>query len=979
MTSNHTRKWLLAGTILTTLAIGLPVMAQDTTPAQTTQDTTTTNTTTPTDAAPASDTTEVVVTGSRIRKNEFTSAAPVQVITAEKSSLSGMISATQVLQTSSIANGSGQINSTFTGYVVDGGDGINTLSLRGLGAQRSLVLLNGRRMPPAGISGTVGAVDLGFIPQSMVQRYEILKDGASSIYGSDAVAGVVNIITVKNFDGVRLSAEGRKSEQDGGDQYSVNGMWGKTFDRGNVLVSADYFEQKPLTLAQRKDLACPQLYRYKPDGSRADSIDPATGTYKCYSSTGVFQGDLFDNITGDIFFYKPGSNDPNGFPNYVYYDGTNAALEDDNPKEALNTTAISPSQRASLFLQGNYRPEFLNGGELYTEVMLAERKSSQTQWGELFPYYSNLSSVNPLPDQIGYGPHEIYAQPVVLHPFNSKQKVDLGRFLGGVRGDLGKWQYDAYLSYSKSEGYYDNQVMYADRVNWGTGFDQNNFVNIPECGAGAPAGCVPLNLFTQDAWQNGKLTPAEEAYYFTWDHGKTDYEQTIAEATLTGDLLQLPAGALGAAFGISIRQDKIDDLPGELSRTGNSYNRSSSGETKGSDTLSEVFGELEAPIIRGKPFFEDLTLNLSGRYSDYKSVGAASTYKVGFNWAVDNILRLRGTAGTSYRGPALYELYLNDQTGYYSQLAVDPCIRYDQKDSNGNYKVNDTVRANCAADGISGTYTGNGPSALTVTGGGSYLEPETSYATTIGFVLTPPSTGFKFAMDWWKIKISNQISANGPAVVGACYNSVDFRSKPGFCDDFTRDPTTHFITFIDGSYRNIPTESEAGIDFTANYEHEFNFGRLSSDWQFSYYKYHKSQDYPGATVYDYQGTIGDQSWAGDVQTRFQHKDWTATWTVNYVGSASNLGFQGETGVTASGNTYVASVPPFVTHDLTLRYNAKTYEITAGVTNILNKTSPIIGSGVYAGSAGRLGNGPFSSQYFEGILGRQFYLRVSKDF
>ncbi|MEI9904256.1 MAG: hypothetical protein WDN06_09930 [Asticcacaulis sp.] len=116
-----------------------------------------------------------------------------------------------------------------------------------------------------------------------------------------------------------------------------------------------------------------------------------------------------------------------------------------------------------------------------------------------------------------------------------------------------------------------------------------------------------------------------------------------------------------------------------------------------------------------------------------------------------------------------------------------------------------------------------------------------------------------------------------------------------------------------------------------------------------------------------------------MQTRFRHKDWTATWTYNYVGDASNIGFQGETGVTSSGNTYTASVPPFITHDLTLRYSAKTYEVIVGVDNVFNKFSPIIGSGVYSGSAGRLGNGPFSSQYFQGIIGREFFLHVSKDF
>jgi iron complex outermembrane receptor protein len=976
--TNTTRKWLLTGTILTTLAVGVPAMAQDTTSA-------TAPAATPTapEAAPADTSTEIVVTGSRIRKSEFNSAAPVQVITAEKSSMSGMIDAAQILQSSSIASGSGQINNTFTGYIVDGGDGINTLSLRGLGAQRTLVLINGRRMPPAGVGGTVGPVDLNFIPQSMVSRYEILKDGASSIYGSDAVAGVVNIITTKNYDGFHMEASGLKSEKDGADSYTASAMYGKTFDKGGILISGEYYEQKELTYRDRKGLACPQLLRTSTaDGSRADRIDPRTGNYKCYNASGVWGGAVIDPFDPyGYYFYAPG-NTSGPLNDYVKYDGTGATSvwEDDNPDAALDTTAVSPVKRASLFAQGQWRPDWLNGAELYTELMFGERKSSQRGWAQLFPYYSGYSSVNPLAinnigDNGGW-----YAQPVTIFESDSSQKVDLGRFLGGVRGTLSSWNWDTYVSYSKSHGTYDNTAIYADRVNWGTGLDQNTFEVVDECGAGAPAGCVPLNLFTPEAQTTGKLTQAEYDYYFTVDHGQTDYTQLTAEATATGDIMQLPAGALAGAFGISFRKDEINDVPGELSRTGNSYNRTSSGITKGSDQLKEIYGELEVPVIRGKFLFEDLTLSLSGRYSDYDSVGSATTYKAGFSWAVDNIFRIRGTAGTSFRAPALYELYLNNQTGYLSQLSVDPCINYGQIGADGEYTHNATIRANCAADGISPTYSGVGSSAVITTGGGLDLKPETSYATTLGFVLTPPDTGFKFAMDIWKTKISDQITSNGGAVVGACYGSVQFRSQPGFCDLFTRNPTTHSVLTIDGSYRNIPTEETAGIDFTASYEHEFNFGKLSSDAQFSWYKYYKSQQYEGAVIDDYVGKIGNPSWVGDVQTKFTHKDWQVAWTFNYTGAASNLGWYGETGGNSAGTyTYVASVPPFVTHDLEVRYRGKSFEVIAGINNLFDKYAPEIGSGLYSGSASRLGNYPFSSQYLTGIIGRQFYLSVSKDF
>lgn len=1007
MTIHSTRTWLLAGTILTTLAVALPAFAQDNTATQT-QDTTTTQTTPTTDttAQSSSDTTEVVVTGSRIRHTEFNSPDPVQIITSEKSSLSGMISATEILQSSSIAKSSGQINNTFTGYVVDGGAGINTISLRGLGAQRTLVLINGRRMPPAGVGGTVGPVDLSFIPQSLVSRYDILKDGASSIYGSDAVAGVINIITEKNFDGLMLSADSRISEHSGGDSYDANLLWGKTFDKGSALVSVDYAEQRALRYKDRPEFACGQDYYYAADGSRGDIVDPRTGESKCFGPGGV---------SGYIGTYRlNGAYNGSRVPTQ---DGTGVAGEnvpgfvfipyqarEFNDKESLNDTVVSPAKRFSVFAQGNYHPTWLNGGEVYTELMYGQRKSEQDATRQLFPYILPYLDINPFNSALGG--QGLILNPITIAPFDSSQTVDYYRGVFGARGGWGSWNWDAYVQASKSHGVYTTDVIPLDRLNASTGTDQNTLdftyyddtgnPTLETCGTGAPAGCVPYNIITYDGIVNNNYGALAD-YLFQQDRGKTDYNQIIAEATLTGDLAQLPAGALGAAFGITLRHDELDDRPGQYSSTGNSWGLITAGRTKGSDNLAEAFGELEVPVIRGKQFFEDLTLNLSGRYSNYKSVGSAWTYKVGADWALDNKVRLRGTYGTSFRAPALYELYLNDQTSFLSQLQVDPCINYGVPSEDGTLHTNATIRANCAADGLPADYSGNGSSAEIHTGGGTYLKPEQSEAATFGIVITPPNTGFKLAIDFWRIKIADQISSSSAGIVGACYGSEQFRSQPGFCDLFYRelDPTkTNFgqIVTIDANYRNIPTEAAKGIDFTANYEHEFNLGKLTMDGQFSYVKSHKSQIFPGAVVDDFAGLIGDPHWVGDLQTRFRHEDWTFTWTANYTGNSSNIGYYGETG---SGNiydgslsagigypdavTYAASTKPWVTHDLTVRYQAKTWTVIAGVVNIADKKAPTLGSGLYPGSAGRLGSAAFSSQYYSGYIGRQFYLHVDKSF
>ena len=224
---------------------------------------------------------EVVVVGSRLRRDNYNSASPVQVVTREDATLAGFASTTEVLQSTAITQGTSQINNAYGGYVTNGGPGANTLSLRGLGTTRTLVLLNGRRVAPAGSRGSVGSADLNVLPSAMIERIEVLKDGASSLYGSDAVAGVVNIVTRNDLDGVTVEGQfNAPMDADGAGQqkrYSIVG--GTHGDRWNLSGSAEYYQRDELTLGDRDFTRCP-TDNYL-DGS--DYIDPLTGKSKCYS------------------------------------------------------------------------------------------------------------------------------------------------------------------------------------------------------------------------------------------------------------------------------------------------------------------------------------------------------------------------------------------------------------------------------------------------------------------------------------------------------------------------------------------------------------------------------------------------------------------------------------------------------------------------------------------------------------------------
>ncbi len=247
---------------------------------------------------------KLTVTGSRIERDTFNSTSPILVITRDETMMSGFNSTTAALQGTGVTAGGSQINNAFGGFVTDGGPGANTISLRGLGATRTLVLLNGRRVAPAGTRGSVGSADLNIFPTAVVDRIEVLKDGASSIYGSDAVAGVINVITKKNIKGVTLEAQYNYPEDGGGEETRASATFGFVGDKGYFSGSLEVYDRKELTWGDRDWLKCQTDYRRTVTNGvpgawgSADFIDPRTGQPKCYTITGTGNNGVTINTLG---------------------------------------------------------------------------------------------------------------------------------------------------------------------------------------------------------------------------------------------------------------------------------------------------------------------------------------------------------------------------------------------------------------------------------------------------------------------------------------------------------------------------------------------------------------------------------------------------------------------------------------------------------------------------------------------------------
>lgn len=961
----------------------------------------------------------IKVTGSLLRRSEFNSASPIQVLTSEVASLAGLVDTAEILQGSTIAAGSVQINSEFGGFVIDGGLGTNTLSLRGLGSQRTLLLFNGRRLGPSGTQGAVSAVDLSVIPSSIVLRQEILKDGASTIYGSDAVAGVVNVITRTEIDDPEWGGSVSVPFESGGEVYQTWGALGKTFDRGFVTLSAEYSRSEALKRRDRDYLRCPESYVFDAEtGERYDGIErnPRTsgqGEFKClntfYETIVTSSGRRFiadDNAAGqagDEYFDGFRARGQDGFytQNGIPIGGNEQRTTGPRP-EAQDV--LPEEETLSIYLTGEYNAGFTN---LYGELLYNNRQTSREAYRQLFPvgvnplvYGGDVPGVTDafLATSAGGGTGEFgtftWAQPVLLIPYDSQADVDYYYGVVGAEGNFSPnagffsdWSYDAHLSHSRSEGTYSSLTVDARNV-MDAADPRTDIAHTLDASTGnvictrisTGESCPAINYYSARI-HAGEWTQEEYDFLFATDVGETVYTQTNFRAIITGDAFELPAGTVGMALGYEYRASEIDDQPGELSVSGNQWGLASAVNTQGEDSLHEAFIETEFPILAGAPLAEELTLNVSGRYFDYKLYDADTIYKVGLNWQINPAIRLRATNGTTFRAPGLFELYLGDAQSFASQTTIDPCIEWGES-------TNQYLRTNCAAAGVPDDYLGAGSSAQLVTSGGAgQLEPETAESTTFGLIFTPSDINLSVALDYFDVTIENQVaSLSAGAILGGCYGAEVFPNS--FCDLFDRDmdpsSTTYLnITQVRPQYININSQTTSGLDITVRYEHEFDFGELIWDFRST----HTFEDVidtfagsDGFEIDDFNGTIGNADFVAESQFRLTRGDWTYSWATQFYSRQSRQDWVGDNlyeYVGDEGTRLVYDkihVEPVFIHTPSVRYSGADWELVVGVRNLFGEEPSAVSNGVgtRVGNAALFANG-------QDLRGRRAFMRFNKAF
>ena len=983
----------------------------------------------------------VRVTGSRL-SSEYTSVAPVDIISADKASLAGISDVASLLQTATVAAGSPQVTAaTSAAFVQNGGIGTETISLRGLGASRTLTLINGRRAGKAGTRGGVSAFDLNAIPLSAVQNIEVLKDGASSVYGSDAVAGVVNIIT-KSGDTSEIDFFYSGPEEGGGEELRASGAWGKDFSRGNVLLTFDYNKQEELAQGDRDYFNCGEDYVFDPEtGERADLINPATGKYKCTDALWGHQWvyDYLDpnyasrpwqrqnsllqyDYDGTLAQYLPafgpsgaGIIAPPGWyavglgelllpgadpdPYYGPTAGLSEALVSADHPFQDEATLVPESERITLFGTGTF--ELTSSAELYGEFLLNRRETKVNGYRQFWSYqylygydYGAGFAVggDPVALANGWG----VQQPDVLtgagltsyfglsgtgatNHSDDQVTVNYVNLVGGARGNfdgaLTDWNYDVFLQFSQSDGDYTSDVIYDDAI---TPYEFRNSLCEGTVTPVRGVPCVDVNWYNPDLL-NGELPANEREFLFGTATGNTIYEQAQIEAFVDGPLFELPAGTVEAGFGFNRTRERINDVPAEVFQVGNAWGSSSAGITRGSKTSTALFGELAIPLLKDKPLVEALDLSLSARWTDVDVYGDGTTYKVGLGWQVTPSLKARATYGTSFRAPALYELYLDAQTSFAGQRTIDPCVNYVNAFADGD--ISERRFNNCAADLPPGLVPGGGGGSATVSASGNAgeLDAETSDALNIGLIWVPTFANFRASIDYYEIEVSDQITQLGAAnILLGCYESDNFATDP-LCDLFTRNDTNYLIDTVTNNFINVATQTNKGVDMQAEYSHDFAFGSMTLEGQATYQMEDELVLFASSDPIDSNGEAGDPEWVGEASVTFERGPWSAYWGVNYIGDTSNIDSYGGNTGTSLGNPirFKLKTEQVIYHSASLtRELPNGFQVRVGVANVFDEAPPSVTT-LNLGEYSTVGTSAFYSQY--DWFGRRFFMNINKKF
>ncbi len=961
----------------------------------------------------------VVVTGSRLRRDSFTSVAPLQVLTGETAIEAGLIDSSEILKSGTSVQGVQLDTNVNSAFVTNGGPGASNVSLRGLGSDRTLVLVNGRRFAPAGVEGAPQLPDINLIPSSMIARVETLLDGASSIYGSDAVAGVQNVILRDEFDGIAFQSFNREPLEDGGktERYSV--IMGATGDEGKFVLSAEYRAQEALYLKDRdwqyddNGVACSFDYERADDGSTYKLCGGAVGAAEFITLTTPF-GTGPEIIPG---WFRP--NPAQTSNTYL----TRASLME------ANDNLIPEQTIFNVYGLGDRDVEiFGHDTNAYMEMSYANSQTFVRNGfhGQLFPTVSADNPTNP------FGAFGINATPVIFSPIKrSNIDVDITqtRFTGGLRGALdfvpflNNWEYDIFGQYSRSVGDSVRPAVLEERLYLSLATTRDDGTGTLVCGNPNPDNfgfdsqqtCVPIDLFAPSLYSNTnpQFATQREADYITGERSvTTKVDQMLFGGFATGPLFNLPGGEAGGVIGFEYREDGLDSGTDTIAATGGAAGFFADRRSTGQVGIWEAYGEVELPLLADRPGVEDLTVNLSGRFVNHEFFDNEFVYSGKIGYSPVEYFTIRGTYGTSFRAPGLRELFLGGQSGFTSGNN-DPCVvpiaaRVDHDNDPGTPPIydptNDTRQAivisNCQAEGVDPFSRGlAGVSSIeTFRAGNVGLDPETSTAWTAGFVFEQPFTDafdVSLGVTYYDIEVEDApVIPSTSFILGQCYTSTSFPNDP-FCQQRVRDPNTGALAEVNITPFNLSGFGTSGIDI--NLRTDVDFSLAGRDWTFTtdtvatYSDKVENQVFSDSPVQNFVGDTGFPEWRANLNARLETGPISFFYGLQYIGAvdADRYAEDGElfgtapdardytlpNGARVPTTSIVSAIDDYFLSTFSVEYTGDTFNATIGVRNLFDEDPPLVDQNAWNPTL--IGNVPAGAAY--DILGRSVFLQLTKEF
>ncbi|WP_368564381.1 TonB-dependent receptor plug domain-containing protein [Pseudoxanthomonas sp. UTMC 1351] len=933
----------------------------------------------------------IEVTGSRIRQVDTETAQPVLSISRDEIEKQGFRSVADILQNISAA-GSPAISRSeplSSGEMVGG----YYIDLRNLGTQRTLVLVNGKRLG-ASVSGWQ---DVSQIPTVMVERIEVLKDGASSIYGSDAMAGVINIITRSNFEGAEASVYYGQYSQGDGDKEAYDFVMGFSGDRGSLTVGAEYSKEKGVWAKDRWFSQSSRTNRHPTQGWTTVSqwgslIDPQDPT----------------NPDDDIAYVLDRGANPYNFANYHLLDPTPITGDVSNANEQMHL--LTPTERRSVFVNGKF--DITENVRFVTDLLYTKRSSEAQVAG--YPMQSGAydlmmsadSYYNPLGNQWnpGAGQEVGFVHRGWEMPRVSTNELTTFRFTGALEGSFQfadkYFDWDVGMLYNNAENIQmqtGNFRISAVRAATGESFLNPNTGRV-ECGSAAglaagtnpaygagPGGCVPWNPFIAAGRAgDGGITGNDEliAFLFPTTHNRGEVETNSYFANLTGSLFALPAGDLGFAVGYEYRKEKGEFNPDALSQTGDSTDLAA-GPTRGGYDVNELYAELSIPVLADLPGAQELTLSVATRYSDYSTFGDTLNNKFGFKWKPIDQLMVRGTWAEGFRAPTIADLYGGGSQSF--EYFTDPCDTLF-----GDAASNPVTLARCAQDIANaanfrqlrqGFVEAEGPDEQSPvpfnSGSNPNLTPETSTSKTLGVVWSPTfAEGLNLSLDWWAVKVENTIVDDTPTdQLNDCY-ILGIAER---CNSFTRDPTRGYVNNLSYGGRNAGYLDTEGYDMEAAYRWDSDFGRFDFNWQTTYVsKYHlKTTNDSGVPVTVENGFGGYFRVRSNLSTNWTLGEFGVGWNMRYYSGTKERCYYadectdpGYQSPDPTKNYGMNRMGANTFHDIQVRWNAPwNATISVGANNVFDH---------YAAPAYSAPNSQYS--YYGGFdIGRFIYMQYKQTF